>query len=325
LILPNEMSISRILVVRLGSMGDILHALPAAAALKRSWPGCHLAWAIHPRWRDLLSGGGVADELIEIDRRRPGSVTSAYRRLRAEPFEFVIDFQGLIKSASVCFAARTRLRYGFSWSQLREPVAALLYNRRFDAQDAHVVDRNLALARHAGATIRLIEFPLPPGQAEGGLPDNPFILASPLAGWISKQWPVEYWAELADLLHSHTHYRLVLNAPAAAAGQLAAIPGALQHVSSIAGLIDATRRATAVIGLDSGPLHLAAALARPGIALFGPTDPSRNGPHGNSIRVLRSPHVETSYARQDRIHPSMREITPSTVFRALIDLLETLR
>ncbi|HPT24933.1 MAG TPA: glycosyltransferase family 9 protein [Bryobacteraceae bacterium] len=319
------MPITRLLVVRLGAMGDILHALPAAAALKRSWPGCHLAWAVHPRWRDLLEGGGVADELIEIDRHRLGSVLSAFRRLRAGRFDFAIDFQGLIKSASVCFAAHAPLRYGFERALLREPAAALLYNRRFPATGVHVVDRNLALARHAGAAAGPIEFPLPPGRAEGNLPDGPFVLASPLAGWTSKQWPLESWSEFASLLHGQTPYRLVFNGSPAAAAWARSVPGSILHVSSIAGLIDATRRATAIVGLDSGPLHLAAALSKPGVALFGPTDASRNGPYSDSLRVLRSPGAETSYARLDHIHPSMHALTPSAVFRALIDLLESTR
>jgi len=319
------MDVSRFLVVRLGAMGDILHALPAAAALKRTWPGCRVSWAVHPRWRDLLAGGGIADELIEIDRGKPGTIGSSLGRLRAEPFDFCVDFQGLIKSALVCFAARTPLRYGFTRAQVREPAAALFYTRRCEAEQGHVIGRNLALARFAGAAGGPVDFPLPPGRPEGTLPDGPFVLASPLAGWISKQWPPENWAELARLLREQTAFRLVLNGPPAVARIVQAIPGAVLHVSSIAGLIDATRRASAVVGLDSGPLHLAAALARPGVALFGPTDPERNGPYGQSIRIVRASGAETSYARAAAIHPSMRAITPATAFRALMDVLETSR
>lgn len=317
------MSITRFLVVRLGAMGDIIHALPAAAALKRTWPGCRLSWAVHPRWRDLLVDGGVADELIEIDRHSAQSLISALRQLRSTRFDFAIDFQGLIKSAAVCLAARTRIRYGFEKRLLRESAAALVYNRHCLADDAHVVDMNLSLAAQAGAFPGPVQFPLPPGRTEGRLPDEPFVLASPLAGWRSKQWPIENWAEFARMLHGQTPYRLVLNGPAAAAGIAADIPGSMLHVSTVAGLIDATRRARAVVGLDSGPLHLAAALSKPGVGLFGPTDPARNGPYGDSIRILRTPGATTTYARVDQIHPSMRELAPGTVFRALMDKLES--
>lgn len=316
---------SRFLVVRLGAMGDIIHALPAASALKRTWPGCRLAWAIHPKWRDLLDGGGVADELIEVDRTNLGSVTAAYQRLRADAFDFAIDFQGLIKSALLARTASTAVRYGFARSLLREPAAAFLYTRRFLCSAPHVVDRNLELAAHAGAAAGPVTFPLPQGRPEGTLPPEPFVLASPLASWKSKQWPAEHWAALARLLYGQTSHRLVVNGPPAAAPLVTSIPGAILHVSSIAGLIDATRRASAVIGLDSGPVHLAAALSKPGVALFGPTDPARNGPYGESIRCLRVPDVQTTYAREDSIHPSMRALTPETVFRALMDVLESSR
>jgi heptosyltransferase-1 len=316
------MPISEILVVRLGAMGDILHALPAAAALKRSWPGCRITWAVHPRWRSLLDGGGVADRLIENDRRDVRSVKSAWFELRRARFDFAIDFQGLIKSALVARASRAGTRYGFDPSQLRESAAALFYSQTVKAGAAHVVDRNLELAARAGAVAGPVEFPLPAGQPEGELPAEPFFLASPLAGWKSKQWPAVHWAGFARLLHERTPYRLVMNGPPAAAGFVSSIPGAHLHVSSIAGLIDATRRAAAVIGLDSGPLHLAAALGRPGVALFGPTEPQRNGPYGNSIRCLRAASAVTSYARKTEIDPSMQALEPETVFRALMDVLE---
>jgi len=187
------------------------------------------------------------------------------------------------------------------------------------------VDRNLELAAHAGAAAGPVGFSLPPGRPEGELPSELFVLASPLAGWKSKQWPLEHWAALARLLHGHTNYRLVVNGPPAAASLVTSIPGALLHVSSVAGLIDATRRAAAIVGLDSGPVHLAAALSKPGVALFGPTDPARNGPYGGSIRSLRVPDAQTTYAREDSIHPSMRALTPEFVFRALMDVLESYR
>ncbi|MBA3973525.1 MAG: hypothetical protein C0504_04810 [Candidatus Solibacter sp.] len=319
------MPVSSILVVRLGAMGDIIHALPAAAALKRAFPGCALSWAVEPRWRDLLESGGLADSLIEIDRRGYRSVALAWQRLRSTAFDLAIDFQGLIKSAAVTRAARAAERIGFERAQLREPAAGLFYTRRFHCPAAHVVDRNLELAAHLGASAEAVEFPLPPGRPEGDLPTGPFILASPLAGWKAKQWPAGHWSALARLIHSETPYQLVLNGPVGVAQFASAVPGAAIHVSSVAGLIHASRLASAVIGLDSGPLHLAAALSRPAIALFGPTDPSRNGPYGPTVHCLRTPGADTTYARRPEIHPSMQALTPTSVFRALIDLLEPRR
>jgi heptosyltransferase-1 len=177
----------------------------------------------------------------------------------------------------------------------------------------HVVDRNLELAAAAGASSLLHTFSLPEGSPEGSLPDGTFVLTSPLAGWGSKQWPVEFYQELASRLD----VPLVVNGPPDAAEVLSSIRGAHVHLSGIAGLIHATRRAQAVVGVDSGPLHLAAALSKPGVAIFGPTDPLRNGPYGGTIRVLRSAGVATTYKRATDSHDSMRAISPDDVLEAL--------
>jgi heptosyltransferase-1 len=110
---------------------------------------------------------------------------------------------------------------------------------------------------------------------------------------------------------------LVLNGPPSAEAALRGVPGAWAHVSGIPGLIHATRRATAVIGVDSGPLHLAAAMHKPGVAIFGPTDPVRNGPYCDSLQVLRAPDAPTTYKRGVEIDLSMRQVLPDLVFDAL--------
>lgn len=311
------MTVRRFLVVRLGAMGDILHALPAAAALKRGRPGSRLTWAVHPKWRELLEGGGLADELVFVDRRQFASLRAAAGALRAAEFDFAIDFQGLIQSALVARVARTQVRYGFVRGQVREPLAASLYTTAVSSPAAHVVMKNMDLAAAAGAADRTVEFPLPDGRPEGELPEGPFVLAAPFAGWASKQWPLEHYAVLARRLRAELGVPLVLNGAPWQAGTLAGVETAKVHVSSIAGLIHATRRAAAVVGVDSGPMHLAAALGKPGVALFGPTDPARNGPYGNSLSVIRIPGAATSYERRKEIDASMRGISPEAVFEAL--------
>jgi lipopolysaccharide heptosyltransferase I len=307
-------SARRILVVRLGALGDIIHALPAVASLKHSFAEAHLTWAVEPRWAPLVEGNPYVDGLLLLDRSRAAALWGAWRELRVEPFDFAVDFQGLIKSALVARVARCRRIFGFA--QAREPLAARFYSDRIEARSAHRVDRNLELAAGAGAAACLYSFPLPPGRAEGTLPPA-FVLASPLSGWTAKQWPLEHYAALAARLRRETSLPLVLNGPASARAALAGVPDTLPHWSSIAGLIDATRRAAAVVGVDSGPLHLAAALGKPGVAIFGPTDPAINGPYGGSLTVLRSPRAITSYKRRSAIDASMREISPEAVWEAL--------
>lgn len=270
-----------ILVVRLGAMGDVLHALPAVMSLQR------VTWMIKPQWLPLIEGNPVVERVLTAWPSRS--------------FDIAYDFQGLIKSAVFARMGAPRV-VGFT--DPREAPARWLYSERRERKGSHVVEHNLALA---GASS-VLPIWLPPGRPEGKLPDGPFVLACPLAGWKSKQWPLEYYRQLRTMLD----VPLVLNGP----------PGSgFDHESSLAGLIDATRRATAVLGVDSGPLHLAAALGKPGAAIYGPTCPARNGPFGGTMRVLRSPNARTSYKRTDEISEAMREITPLQVASALREAL----
>ncbi|MGB9457397.1 MAG: glycosyltransferase family 9 protein [Bryobacteraceae bacterium] len=305
----------RILVVRLGAMGDIVHALPAVASLKQGFPGAHLTWVIEPQWAPLLEGNPFVDRVIRLRRRDAAGLLASWRELRSARFDFAVDFQGLLKSAVVAAAARPERIFGWDRSQLREAAAGVFYTVRASSASAHVVDRNLDLAAAAGAARALRVFPLPPGRPEGALPDGGFVLASPMAGWRAKQWPLENYLALAGMLMRECSLPLVLNVPPGA--PLGTTEGVWPHACGLPGLIDATRRAAAVVGVDSGPLHLAAALGKLGVALFGPTDPARNGPYGNSLRVLRWPGAVTTYKRFDAIDESMRRIAPEEVFDSL--------
>ena len=288
------MAAERVLLVRMGAMGDVIHALPAAAWLQRQ--GADLTWLIEPRWRPLLDGIPT----IEFNRRSLASIRAALPQLQG--FHRAYDLQGLIKSA---LAARWASRRVTGFADPREGPARWFYSNALARPSGHVVDQY----RHLVGARGPAEFPLPPGRPEGHLPEGPFVLASPEAGWRSKQWPREYFDQLRSLLP----WPLVLNGP----------PGSgCDHESGLAGLIDATRRAAAVIGVDSGPLHLAAALGKPGVAIFGPTDPERNGPYGGTLAVLRAPQAVTTYRRGTEIDPAMRAISPGAVWDALKRVLE---
>lgn len=299
---------SRILVVRLGAMGDILHTLPAVASVKQSFPQSHVAWAVEERWTPLLHGNPFVDEVIAVGRRTLPNFLALRRKLRNGRFDTAIDFQGLIKSALTASLGRPERIFGFHRSQARESLAALFYSQGVKTTAAHMVDRYIELAAAAGATAIARSFFIPQGNPEGVLPAGDFVLANPLAGWGSKQWPLANFLELARNLD----LPLVLNVPHAIDA-----PGAHVHVSGLDGLVHATRRATAVIGVDSGPMHLAAALGKPGVAIFGPTDPSRNGPYGGSLTVLRSEAARTTYKRDADTAASMRSITVDKVLFAL--------
>jgi heptosyltransferase I len=316
------MSTLRILVIRLSSMGDVIHTLPSVALLKKNLPNAEISWLIRPRWTALLEGNPSVAHVIPLERSL-GATLRCTGLLRSQCFDLAVDFQGLIQSASVAKLSGARQLFGFAKHNVREKPAAHFYASTVESHAAHVVDQNIELAAAAAgigqaAPLAKREFPMPPGKLEGSLPDRPFVIASPFAGWGSKQWPLEYWSDLAARLP----LPLVVNGPPSSQEQLAAIQGATVHLSGIPGLIDATRRATAFLGLDSGPLHIAAALGKPGIALFGPTDPARNGPYGGTIRVLRDANAITNYHRSEAPDPSMRALTPEIVGQAMKDVLE---
>jgi heptosyltransferase-1 len=306
----------RILVIRLGAMGDVIAALPAVASLKHSIPHSKITWVVEPKWAVLLEGNPYIDSVMFLDRRTLQGLASAWRDLRAVPFDLAVDFQGLIKSALVATIARPERIFGFDAAHARESPASWFYSTKVQIRSHHAVERNLDLAAAAGASNILRTFPLPPGQPEGRLPEGDFVLASPLAGWGAKQWPLEYYSKLAQILRRQCGLSLVLNA-----AEPIRVEGAETHVSGIPGLIHATRRAVAIVGVDSGPMHLAAALSKPGIALYGPTDPGRHGPYGGTFKVLRSPTAVTNYKRTAEPDASMRAITPDQVFGALEAIL----
>lgn len=307
--------VNNILIVRLGAMGDIIHALPGVALLKQGFPSAKIGWVVEPKWAPLIAGNGLVDRVVLFHRRQPGTWIRTRKELRELRYDLAVDFQGLIKSALVAhFAAPERI-FGFGPGRVREAPAGWFYSTRVETSTVHVVDQAIELAGAAAGVARsAATFALPAGAPEGTLPTGPFVLACPLAGWTSKQWPLEYYKALARMIRERLRMPMVLNG---APGSLPAVSWAERHESGIAGLIDATRRAALVIGVDSGPLHLAAALGKCGVAVFGPTDPARNGPCGGDFEVFRASGVITTHRRGETIDPSMRAITPEQVFAAV--------
>ena len=299
-------------------MGDILHAMPAVDRLRRALPKAEITWVLEPRWMPLLAGTGLANHLLPLDRRDLLSVWIAAKWLRKWKPDIAIDFQGLWKSALTALVSGAGRRIGFTSRQLREPEAGVLYTDTLESKNHHVVLRNLDLvAKLAPDTpTRTIG---PKGFPEGKLPEGNFVLAAPYAGWKSKQWPIERYIEIGKRLKESHQMQLVMNVMPGA--ELPASEFLWRHESGMEGLIDATHRAHAVLGLDSGPLHLAALLGKPGLALFGPTDPARNGPHGSTVRVLRSSGTATTYKRDNEISESMIRLDVDRVWESLEEVL----
>ncbi len=313
-----------ILVVRLGAMGDIIHALPAVAIVRQSFPQHRIYWVIAPKWMPLLEGNPQVDEIVPFDRRSQGGIVEAWRKLRVIRPEIAIDFQGLIQSALAGRASRPKRFVGRDRSQARESLAAVFYSQPVKTKGPHCVEANLELAAAAGATGLTDQSWLPAGKPEGDLPAGAFVFASPFAGWASKQWPLENYRALARELQKEG-LPLVVNVPPGFRTKLAGMPELTVHESGLPGLIDGTRKALAIVGVDSGPMHLAAALGKPGVAIFGPTDPARNGPFHSKMAVLRSAGAATTYKRGEEIDPSMRAVSMEQVKEVLLNSIRSAR
>jgi lipopolysaccharide heptosyltransferase I len=278
----------RLLVIRLSAFGDVIHTIPAVVALREVLPEAEIAWAVEPAYAELVETVARVKAIrVSLKRWSFARITAALRDVRG--FSTAIDFQGLIKSALIARVSGARDRYGFARDVIREKPASLLVNRPATIdRSKHVVEWNVELARtFAPAIGRVPEVDFTPfaQDASGQLARfaNRVVLL-PGAGKPGKQWPVERFAELAKRIGGDA---LVVWGPgeeelAHAIGAEVAPPTNFRELAFV------LRHARLVIGADTGPLHLAAALSTPLIGLYGPTDPARNGPYGQLDRVVSS-------------------------------------
>jgi lipopolysaccharide heptosyltransferase I len=276
----------RLLIVRLGALGDIVHAVPALAALRRTWPDARIDWLVSERHEAILELVEGLDARIVVDAGSSWrGLPRVIRELRGRRYDCALDLQGLIKSALLARASGARRVIGFGPGALREPLAGLFYSERHAVDDRqHVIRKNLALARAAGAKdTASIEFPLrvPAGPDVG---QDPYVLLNPGAGWPNKQWPAERFARLArEISDRHGWRSLVLWGPREEqlAASIASASGGVATQAprtTIGDVLALARRARLFVSGDTGPLHLAAAVGTPLVGLFGPTSPARNGP-----------------------------------------------
>ena len=287
----------RVLIVRLGSLGDVIHAIPAAAALRNRYPAARIDWLVDPRYVELLTLVESLDTAIGIDPRALGrraqraGFLRTLRELRRTHYDAVFDFQGLLKSALLARVAGGATTVGLPRAHLREPAARLLYTETPDpGPSPHVVHKNLALLTAVGVHDRHVRFPIniPHTAAVQSVADrlaaSGYALINPGAAWPNKRWPPErFGAVAAAIRHELGLASVVLWGPgeeSLAAGVIAASSGAaeLSPPTTISDLVGLARSARLMISGDTGPLHIAGAVGTPIVALFGPTYPERNGP-----------------------------------------------
>jgi lipopolysaccharide heptosyltransferase I len=330
-----HIGLEKLLIVRLGSLGDIVHAVPAAAAIRRVFPQAKVDWLVDVRHRDILELVPVVDRRIWVDTGSARSLRSAVSDLRRARYDVALDLQGLLKSAVLARLSGAARVIGFPSELLRERSARFFYTETAGDMTPHVIDKNLSMLKAVGIRMPEIEFPLEdrnPAIASDArvrldIPEGaPFAIINPGAAWPNKRWPPVYFAEVAQgLAKRHGLRSLVLWGPgeeqlaenvATAANGVAAV----SPKTGVADLVSLLKAASLMISGDTGPLHIAAAAGTPIIGIFGPTDPQRNGPWvEDDLVVSRYGACVCHYQRQCRISGwCLLDISP----REVLDLAD---
>lgn len=292
------------LIVKLSSIGDVIHTLPAVAALRRAFPESRISWVVERSAGVILAGNSTVDEIIVIDTRRWRkallktntwqAVSETTRKLRGEPIDVAFDFQGLIKSGMISALAGSRYRLGFSNDGLREEVSRFFLTHQVVIdRRVHVIEKNLQLVRSIGVTHSgNYEFPIvvsPEDETyiDKWLTDNSieqFVILNPGGGWPTKLWSPAKFAQISDWLWQQYRLESLVTYGPGEEGMADAIvtQAKLGHArkidTTLKQFVVLSRRALLFVGGDTGPLHIAAACHTPIVGIYGPTEPNRNGP-----------------------------------------------
>jgi len=336
----------RILFVKLSSIGDIVHTLPALAAVRKALPNAEISWAVEKSSAEILRGNPSIDNLIEIDTRalRGGKIienllldaSRQMRELRKYSFDAALDFQGLLKSATIAKLSKAKRAYGFAKPNLREPASRFLLTKTFETpKKIHVIRKNLALAEKAlniPVPAENFEFPIftdntHTAEAEKIVSetDENFAILNPAGGWVTKLWHAEKFGALADKLWEENGLAAVVTtAPSeielaqkvvqnSKSGKVFAVQ------TSLKGFYELAKRARVYVGGDTGPTHLAVAANCPIVGIFGPTEWWRNGsPRAADICVERTDiNCRTDCHRRTCANWICMDISVETVFDAV--------
>lgn len=337
----------KILIVKLSAIGDVIHTLPALNALRRHWPGARITWLVEEAASDLVIGHPSLDRVLVSRRKRwvadlrgrrwrrsLGEAMQFFRALRDTRYDLILDFQALLKSGVLIALARGRRKVGFDRGMEHMERSHLFLNERIPpvSMEIHALDRGLMLIGALGVPAGDVEYRIPVTDrdrdrvlrymADVGIdPARPIVAINPMAKWETKLWDPAKFSRLADRLVETRNAQVVFT-------------GGPEDRPAVEGIIGRTVRGTfnlagrtrlkelaavfegsnVVISTDTGPMHLAAAIGTPVVALFGPTAPWRTGPHGDKHRVVRSePPCSPCFKRKCSRPSCMESITVDQV------------
>ena len=330
-----------ILIVKLSAIGDVIHTLPSLSALRRLYPDAHITWVVEEAAADLVIGHPYLDSVLVSRRKSWGKdlrrgrirdtlsgIRHFVKNLRQRDYDLVIDFHGLFKSSVIVYLSRGKRKLGYdSWQEL----SGLFLNDKIpEDMNKHAVDRYLDFPRHLGAKIDKVEFTLPSNKKaeekvlrllrDCNLEDKNFIAINPVALWETKLWSDEKLACLADLINNRLSVKVVFTgSETESIEKITSLMNTecinLGGKTTLLDLAYLYKKACMVITTDSGPMHLAAAVEVPVIALFGPTDPARTGPYGAGHTIIRTELAcSPCFLKKCSTKQCMRDISCEQVF-----------
>ncbi len=301
------------LIVKLSAIGDVIHALPVAYALKEKYPDCHITWVVEPPAYDLVDMSPYIDEVILFEKKKFKSLGGFLRgygplkhRIQRRTYDAVLDLQGLFKSAAIARLGKAPVKLGMcNMRELSDKVSRPVIGPN---AHGHIVERYLDVARALGCPVNEVRFTLNVPERDAGLVpqifaqaganmDNPYVVLAVGANWPNKRWPAENFARLADWLYVQKLIPVLVGGGIVDEQRAAEICGCcdipplnLVGKTNFKQLTYILQHTRLTVGGDTGPVHLSSGLGTPTVMVMGPTDANRNGPYGqlqNAIEVDR--------------------------------------
>ncbi|MBI3583295.1 MAG: lipopolysaccharide heptosyltransferase I [Nitrospinae bacterium] len=348
----------RILIVKLSSIGDVVHTLPVLRTIRYNLPNSYIVWIVEEKTREILEGNKDVDRIITINTKkwRKGmslrgnpeldsgeAIPAIFRELmdvintlRKERFDTAIDLQGLIKSGVISYLSRAKTRIGFDSGNCRELLNILFTNKKASPakEDSHVVDKNLSLLKPFGFKEIKRDFNIFSSQKDGEyinefliknrLIGKSLIVVNPATGWKTKEWGIKNYAGLCDRIISEIGANIILTWGPGEENMVKGVMDLMAYKPLVAPpttlkqIVALLRMCELFIGGDTGPLHIAAALKIPTVAIYGPSDPLRNGPYGDNHFIIHK-KIECSgcYKRSCDTIECMKLISVDEVFSAI--------
>ncbi|MBE6099393.1 MAG: glycosyltransferase family 9 protein [Anaerovibrio sp.] len=302
-----------VLVVKLSAIGDVIHALPVSYAIKETYPEAKVTWVVEPPAYDILKDNPYIDNIIVFEKKKFKSMRGFLQNygpftkiLNADKYDASLDLQGLFKSAAIAWSAKAPIRLGTcNMREMSHKVSRPVVGPN---ANGHIVERYLDVVRELGCQVNKVVFPMEISQrdqqaAEGAMQqagirmENPYVVLAVGANWPNKRWPTRYYAKLSDWLYDRKIIPVIIGGgmlDSTLAGEIDAEaeipPIILVGKTTLKQLAHVIKNAKAVVGGDTGPVHLAAGLGVPTVMVMGPTDANRNGPYGqleNAIEANR--------------------------------------